>query len=249
MMEARKLSHRFGQNWVLREVSAALAPGRLTAILGPNGAGKTSLLRCLAGALTPSHGGVWLDGAPLAHYGLRALARKRAVLSQSVPIAFPFTAREIVLMGRNPYDADASPGTDAAIAEQALRSMDVWDLRARIFPTLSGGEQQRVQLARVLAQVWEQERAYLLLDEPTSALDLKHQHHVLDALRRLARERHYAVGLVMHAVHLARRYADEAVLLRGGRVAVAGASRTILTARNLARVFDIAPKFLSVPAA
>lgn len=244
-MEARKISYRLGQTWILRSVSASLAPGKVTAILGPNGAGKTSLLRCLAGAIAPSQGEVRLNGRALAQYGLRALAQKRAVLSQAVPIAFPFAAREIVLMGRNPYVAETAPHEDAQIAEQALRAMDAWALRHRIFPTLSGGEQQRVQLARVLAQLWGEDKAYLLLDEPTSALDLKHQHHVLDTLRRLAQERQCGIGLVMHAVHLARRYADDALLLRRGRVAAFGAARTVLTARNIARVFDLDAKFVS----
>jgi len=248
MMEARNLSYAAGGAWILRDVRAALAPGKVTAILGPNGAGKTSLLRCLAGAVAPSSGEVWLDGKPLAQYGLRALAQKRAVLSQSVPLAFPFTALEVVLMGRNPYVEDAPARADAQIAEEAMRWMDAWRLRQRIFPTLSGGEQQRVQLARVLAQIWGRDDAWLLLDEPTSALDLKHQHHVLERLRGLARARRCGIGLVMHAVHLARHYADAALLLRGGRVAFAGASRRVLTAENIARVFDVAPRVASLAA-
>jgi len=163
----------------LKGIDLDVPRGSIFGLLGPNGAGKSTLLKCLTGSYHPNAGMIKLDDKPLAHYSLDRLSRKRAVLSQSNPINFPFTVFEIGRRGRNPYVKNNSAPNDMEVSLAALESVDALHLKERIFPTLSGGEQQRVQLARVLAQLWEQENAYLFLDEPTSALDLKHPHQFL----------------------------------------------------------------------
>jgi len=244
MIAAENISYTIKHRPILDEVSVSLRPGTVTALLGPNGAGKSSLLKCLSGSVQPSTGEVHLDGVRLQNYSLLELSRRRAVLSQSTALSFPFTALELVLMGRNPHTD--GPGQEDAQdrARQALESVDAWSLRDRIFPTLSGGEQQRVQLARVLAQIWGQRQACLFLDEPTAALDLKHQHLVFQLIRRLARGNGLTVCVILHDPHLARRYCDRAILMQQGQVFTAGAIAEVLAAENIERVFEIPPDWL-----
>ncbi len=240
MLRADAISLRLGGRLVLDAVSAAIPCGRLTLLLGANGAGKSSLLRCLSGALKPERGAVSWDGKLLAEYPLLTLARRRAVLAQAPAIAFPFSALEIVLLGRSPHQlAGLESSGDIAIAMAALKAMQAQDLAARLWPTLSGGEQQRVQLARVLAQIWQTSKAALLLDEPAAALDLKHQHHLFGFLRRLARQQQLALCVITHDLHLARHYADDVILLREGRVFAAGEAESVLTQDAIIDVFDI----------
>ena len=247
MIRAEAISRRLGGRDIPDAVTTAVRPGQVTAIVGPNGAGKSTLLKCLTGALRPDRGAVTLDGRPLDAFSLGALARRRAVLSQSTPVTFPFKVTEIVAMGRNPHAAGPAKrsgdahAADVAIIRRALDDVDAWHLHDRVFPTLSGGERQRVQLARVLAQVWRQDDAYLFLDEPTSELDLKHQHQLLALVRTLALDEGAGVCLVMHDLNLVRRYADRAVLMQDGRAVADGPVAETVTPDNVATVFEVSP--------
>ena len=246
MMAARNVHVRVGGKSILTDVSVSVRPGEVSTLLGPNGAGKSTLLRCLSGVVRPDRGDVVLDGRPLADYSLTGLARRRAVLSQSNPVNFPFTAYEIVMMGRNPYFSRHCGANDRRIVGQVLRRVDADSLKDRVFQELSGGEQQRVQVARVLAQVWETERPYLFMDEPTVALDLKHQHQTLQLVRVLAEEKGWAVIIVIHDLHLAKRYGDNAVFMKHGRIYDHGAVFTILNPENVAEVFEIPRRLATV---
>jgi iron complex transport system ATP-binding protein len=172
-------------------------------------------------------------------YPLQELATKRAVLSQSSVINFPFTVMEIVLMGRNPYSSENNKFKDVEIAQEALKSVDAYQLKDRIYPTLSGGEQQRVQLARVFAQLWEQKNAYMFLDEPTSALDLKHQHQVLTLIRNLSERLQLTVCIVIHDLSLARFYSDNVILIKNSSDVIMDKSYIALTRKNISNVFDV----------
>lgn len=242
MIEARHLDYRIGETPILTDVSLHVRPGEVLAILGPNGAGKSTLLQCLTGAIPPSAGTVLLDDTPLSAFALPELARRRAVLSQQTPISFPFTVMEIVLMGRNPYVVHAESADDARIAERALGMTDALHLKDRIFPSLSGGEQQRVQLARVLAQLWAEEETpyarYLFLDEPTAALDLKHQHMILQRARTLARQ-DIGVVCILHDINLAALWADRIVFLKAGKVICTGTPASVITPETIEAVYEI----------
>jgi iron complex transport system ATP-binding protein len=223
---------------ILSHVSLAATPGRLLVLVGPNGAGKSTLLGALAGRIRPDAGYVTLDGLPLTAWEPRALARRRAMLSQRVDLAFGFTAREVVMLGRSPHVPDTV--RDEAIAVAALRAAHAWELRDRRYTALSGGEQQRVQLARVLAQVWQggPQGAWLLLDEPEAGLDIAHQHFILRRARACA-----AMGLgviaVLHDLNLAARYADDVAVLAGGALLRHGAPGEALDTALLSEIYGI----------
>lgn len=239
MIDAENIIYSIGGQRILANVYATFKPGEVTAILGPNGAGKSTLLKCLTGSIKPDEGRVSLDGKDLGHYSLEELSRKRAVLSQANPISFPFTAHEIVVMGRNPYSLEKTSVSNAEIADEALALVDAWHLRERSYPTLSGGEQQRVQFARILSQIWEQEGACLFLDEPTSALDLKHQHQLMDLVQQLCAEKKLTVVIVMHDLNLAYHCTDRCFFIQEGWIRGGGKSRRLITAKTISEIFDL----------
>ena len=239
MLAARELTVAVGGRRLVDRVSLQLAPGELVVVLGPNGAGKSTLLGCLAGARTPTAGRITLDGRPLAKLEPRALARRRAVLAQNTVITIPVHAEEVVALGRVPH-ADDATATRRVVAA-ALDTADASAFIARSVATLSGGEQQRVHLARALAQIWPEDGAgprYLLLDEPTASLDLAHQAQVMATARALADAGH-GVLAILHDLNLAAAVADRLVLLDGGRLAAAGPPAAVLTAARIAAVFGI----------
>lgn len=235
VLQADGIGYRLSQRDLLADVSLALCPGELLALLGPNGAGKTTLLRLLAGELRPTTGAVLLDGRPLSAFAPAELARRRAVLPQSTLLRFPFTVLEVALMGRHPHlgPAGETPG-DVAAARAALARAEALALEGQRYPTLSGGEQGRVNLARALAQ----DTPLLLLDEPTAHLDPRHQHATLRLARELAAEGS-AVLAVLQDVNQAATYADRVALLRDGRLVAAGSPWQVLTPERLEAVFGL----------
>lgn len=216
-------------------VRVTLEPGELVAVVGPNGSGKTTLLRALVGSAIRSAGTVQVEGRPLGEWSPRALSQVLGVVTQREDILFPLTVRETVELGRYARLGPlADPGAeDAAAVDEALRRADVLALAGRRTDTLSGGEWQRVRIARALAQ---HPRA-LLLDEPTAALDIRHEMEVFELVRKLAGE---GIGtlLVTHHINLAARYADRLVLLDHGSVVAEGTPRAVLQSGIVSQVFE-----------
>ncbi|MGY3229009.1 iron complex transport system ATP-binding protein [Luteibacter sp. HA06] len=212
---ARAVRVERGDRLILRDVSLTASPGRLLVLVGPNGAGKSTLLSTMAGLLKADHGQVMLDGRSLAEWQPRELARRRAMLSQRVDLEFGFSVEEVVGLGRSPHTPDAL--RDDRIVDAALRAAHAWGLRGRSYTALSGGEKQRVQLARVLAQIWDGagSGAWILLDEPEAGLDIAHQHFILRRARACA-VAGFGVVAVLHDLNLAARYADEVAVLADG---------------------------------
>ena len=227
LLEAERVSFAYGARAVLSEVDLAVAPGELVGVIGPNGGGKTTLVRLLSGVLAPRAGSVRFKGAALGAYRRRELARRLAVVPQDPTLEFPFTALEVVLMGRAPHlPALGFPRAhDLAVARTAMDRLDVTGLEDRPLERLSGGERQRVLLARAVTQ----EPEVLLLDEPTTHLDLRHQAGIYDIVAELRRTRGIAVVSVLHDLNLAALYCDRLVLLAGGRVACEGRPAEVLT--------------------
>lgn len=248
MLEAQQVSVVRGGRAILDEVSMPFASGRVSAILGPNGAGKSTLLRVLSGSLVPDAGQVCLDGQALAHISKADLARRRGVLAQESMLQFDYSVEEVVILGRIPHLSGWESPQDIAAAHRALAEVGLAALAHRRYPSLSGGEKQRVHLARVLAQLDVSETLppgqnaasrWLLLDEPTSALDLHHQHAVLSHARRLTLSGGPAVIAVLHDLNLALRYADDVLLLSEGRVAAAGPTHEALQPPVISRVYGV----------
>ncbi|MBF4161086.1 heme ABC transporter ATP-binding protein [Nocardioides sp. CBS4Y-1] len=215
---------------ILDDIDLHLAPAQLVALVGPNGAGKSTLLALLAGDQEPSSGRVLHAGRPVTAYGSRALARRRAVLTQHQGLAFGFTVRQVVTMGRAPWRA--SDVEDQRVVEESMRRADVDALAARAFPTLSGGERARASFARILAQT----TPVILLDEPTAALDIRHQEAVL-ATARAEADAGALVVVVLHDLSLAAAYADRVCLVSGGRLVADGPPRQVLRADLLGDVY------------
>ena len=224
----------------LESVGISVAAGEIHALVGPNGSGKSTLLAVLAGDLTPDSGTVLIDGAVLIHgngwsrIGAREAARRRALLAQETPLAFPFTVREVVGWGRLPWRGTASAADDDAIVGEVIAAHGLDTLLDRPVTALSGGERARVHLARVLAQ----RAPVLLLDEADAALDLAGQAH-LDAAVRRRRDAGDAIVIVGHDLGRIAALADSVTLLARGRVVGQGPASTTLTAEALTRAYGV----------
>ncbi len=252
MLEANNISFRVGNKALISEVSVSFAPGKLHLIIGPNGAGKSTLIKLLAGSLRPQTGAVTYDGSDIRHSRESDLAKRRAVLSQAVEIAFPLTVREVVMMGRYPHFGGRPGPTDERIADELMEFFDVTEFSDRNYLTLSGGERQRVNFARVLAQLWRTDTdptpsscRYLFLDEPLTFLDIRHQIEFMKKVRVFADAPDVVTVGVVHDLNLAARFADEILMLNDGKVVSSGTPSEVLTADGLRDVFGVEPTFVT----
>lgn len=243
MLEACDITFRVGDKTLLSGVSVKFEPGRLHLVIGPNGAGKSTLVKVLARFLRPHEGRVEYEGADVGRAGEAELAKRRAVLSQAVEIAFPLTAREVVMMGRHPHFGSRPGAADEKVVDELMGFFDVEEFAARDYQTLSGGERQRVNFARVLAQLWRPgpRCRYLFLDEPLTFLDIRHQIEFMKKVRAFADAPDVVAVGVVHDLNLAARFADQLVLLDRGRVTAAGAPADVLTRKRIREVFGIEP--------
>ena len=210
-----------GDATLLSDVSLRVEPGEIVAVVGPNGAGKSTLLRVAAGERMPTEGVTTIDGKPINQIDPRQLALFRAVLPQQSFLQFGFTVGEVVLLGRTPHAQRPSRNADREAVAWAMDKVEITHLRERRYPSLSGGEKQRVHLARALAQLGDPRSAdkpgYLLLDEPTASLDLAHQHAVLRTARDIA-DSGCGVLVILHDLNLAAEYAERMAILSKGEL-------------------------------
>lgn len=220
---------------ILDDVSVEFVPGSVTAVIGPNGAGKSTLLGVGAGTVKPDAGEARLGGRDVRQLSAKSAARLRAVMPQDSTVAFPFTVREVVAMGRAAW-AESARHSDVC-AEDALDATGLLDLADREITTLSGGERQRVAFARVIAQATPVSPAgVLLLDEPTAAMDIAHAEATLSHARTLSRDG-AAVGIVLHDIDAAASYADHLVLMHHGRVHAVGTVADVCVPEVLSSVY------------
>ena len=249
MIEADDLTFTAGGRDLIAAISARFDPGQLHLIIGANGAGKSTLVKVLAGLLPPARGRVTYAGRDIAHESAASLARRRAVLSQAVEVAFPLSVREVVAMGRYPHFGTRASAGDEAIVEEAMAFFDVAGMAERSYPTLSGGEKQRVNFARVLAQVWRsaagRERV-LFLDEPLTFLDIGHQLDFMRKVRATLAAADMVVVGVLHDLNLAARFADRLLLLDRGRLVASGTRDEVLTPAHIRASFGVDPVVATV---
>ena len=267
MLQAHGIAVQRGERQILSDIDLSLPAGQVIGVLGANGAGKSTLLATLAGELSPSAGRITLNGRPLSAWSAAELARCRAVLPQSPSLQFDLPVATVIGMGAYPHarhTRTGAPRTDsrdtaqAAIAEdqrilqRVLALADVQDLYERRYRRLSGGEQQRVHLARVLYQLLlarqgHDEYRVLMLDEPTASLDPRHQLHLLSAVHTLAHEENVAVLVIVHDLNLAAGCCDRLLLLGQGRVAACGTPAQVLTPDTLRQVYGVEATVLPHP--
>ena len=232
------LDFAFPRMPVLRDIDATAGAGRITAIIGPNAAGKSTLLRCVIGALSPQRGRVMIGDRVMHRISARSAAQLVAYVPQRATVSAAFTVRQVVELGRYALPANASK-VDAAIAR-----LDLEDLVERPYSALSVGQQQRVSLARALAQLSDD--GALVLDEPSSAMDLRHTHDTMQLLRQTAHSG-AAVLVAMHDLTLAASVADDVWLLNEGSLHSAGSSRNVLQPELLRQVFQVNFRWVEPP--
>jgi iron complex transport system ATP-binding protein len=241
MMEIKHLSYHYkGYPQVLNDVSFDIEPGKFLAILGNNGVGKSTLLKCFNHILKPDAGEVLLDGQNLLKMSGREVAKQVAFVSQSVP-STQMTVHDVVMLGRRPYMKWGFTPEDHAIVHEAMDRLGVNAMRGRFLGQLSGGEKQKVMLARALAQ---QPKA-LLLDEPTSALDIQNQYQVLKIVRDICHKDNMVAVVVIHDLNLALRFCDHFLLLKDGKVYRHG-DRSILDSTALKEVYGVDAKVVEI---
>jgi iron complex transport system ATP-binding protein len=260
MLEAGDITFRVGNTALISDVSVRFAPGRLHLIIGPNGAGKSTLIKVLARLQRPHTGRVEYEGADVRHASESELAKRRAVLSQAVEVAFPLAVREVVMMGRYPHFGGRPGPVDERVVDELMEFFDVTEFAARNYQTLSGGERQRVNFARVLAQLWHADSTshaadspatpsscrYLFLDEPLTFLDIRHQIEFMKKVRLFTDAPDVVTVGVVHDLNLAARFADQIVMLNRGRVVASGTPAEVLTAEHIRDVFGVEPTFIPV---
>ena len=229
------VSYRIEKKQLLSDINLTLRPSEINGFIGPNGAGKTTLLRVASGSLnTP---GVTLNSVPMTSLSIEDRACKIACLNQSSELDFPFKCFEVLRLGRIPHLTSRS--NDERIVEEVIDTLGLHSLRNRAYTTMSGGEKQRVQIGRILCQVWDNfDSAFVFFDEPTAELDLAHQLAFFDLMKMLAAQG-ASVSLVLHDINLASRFADELVLLRSGRVLAMGSPSEVVTKQNMMQAFSV----------
>ncbi len=233
-IQLQNLGVAFGQRTILEGLDLTFDEGRITAVMGPNGCGKTTLLRCIGGLILPQNGQVIIDGKPVGDYSARELARKVAFVRQHPQTDFEFSAFETVLMGRNPYQhrLQNESQADWDIVEEAMRQTGTWHLRLAKPHQMSGGELQRVMIARALAQ----QTPILLMDEPVSNLDIAHQIGIMHLLHSATSK---TTLIVIHDLNLARALCDNLLLLHEGKALYHGPIADGLTPDNIKRVYGV----------
>jgi len=239
MLQIQSLSYEIKGRPVLRDIELSIEKGEFYAIVGSNGAGKTTLLRLIASDLKGAQGKILFKGKPLESYSMKTLALHRALLHQSNTMAMAFTVEEVVRMGR--YHLKATAEQHQTAIEECMRVCDVQHLAERKIQQLSGGEQQRVHFARVLAQIWDQKDIMLLLDEPVASMDIQFQHQTLAIAKALTKVG-FTVVAILHELNLVSQYADRVLMLKSGRKWWEGAPIEVLKPEHIYAIFGVHTK-------
>ena len=251
MIDIDNVSVALGGRSILEAISFTARPGQVTAVIGPNGSGKSTLMKALCRDYA-FDGQIRINGQDITKLSAATAATMRAVLPQSSSLPFPFTVREVVALGLTAGRPGVPMTALRRLPDEALARVDLSGFGGRFYGELSGGEQQRVQLARVICQVWlpvlDGTPRYLFLDEPVSSLDIKHQLLIMDVARRFALSGGGVIA-ILHDLNLAAMYADQVLAIRAGRVAGLGSPAQVLTDRLITQVFDCTMRVGAVPAA
>ncbi|AZO95932.1 ABC transporter ATP-binding protein [Halocella sp. SP3-1] len=234
-IKCQDLYFAYNKDDVIKKINLEIKSGQLTSIVGPNGIGKSTLLKCLCNIYKPKHGVVYLNGKEIVSMNSRTLAKNLAYVPQKQAISFSMTVYEMILLGRRPYIKWKVSANDEAIVESILNKFKIMHLAEREINTLSGGEKQKVAIARALAQ----EPNILFLDEPTSSLDINHQLEVIGNLRRLVYQESKAVVVVLHDLNLANRFSDKVFLMGKDGFYKEGSPEEVLSSENIKDIYNL----------
>lgn len=241
MLEIKNLNVSYGELQILKNIAMIASKGEIIGIIGPNGSGKTTLLKAITRYIKPTSGDILIDGKNLHEMECTEIAKNMGVVSQIVSVNFEFSVEDIVLMGRTPYIKGSEKLEDFNIVEDAMKKTKTYHLRNRLITQLSGGELQRVIIARALAQTPK----ILLLDEPTSHLDISHQIEILGLVKNAARKGMVVIA-VIHDLNLAAYFCDKMCLLKGGEIIAYGTPGQVLTSSNIKNAFNIPVEVINV---
>lgn len=241
MLQVENISYRIAPRLSLTDISFNVSAGEMLIILGANGAGKSTLLKIITGSLKMDSGALFLNKMPLRFWQSKELSTFTAVLQQQNQLQLPFSVYEVVMMGRYPHFKTREAKSDKEIVAEMLHKTGIYHLKSRNYLTLSGGEQQRVHLARVMAQISGEKNEnprYLFMDEPGNNLDIRHQHSTLKIAKDFAREGNCVIA-VLHDLNLALQYADKVVMLKNGYMVGFGSPNETLTDKSISDVYDL----------
>lgn len=242
MIELKDIGYTTNLTTILKDINLVFEINRFNVVLGPNGAGKSTLLKIATGILAPTKGVVTLENKILKDYSTKALSMKRAVLSQQFDIAFPLSVHEVVMMGRYPYFNNTPSSIDLQIVESALEKVSMTHKIKQNYLTLSGGEKQKVQMARILAQIWnspnDTEHKYLFLDEPTTNLDIRFQLQILDIAKALL-QYNTSVIAILHDLNHSFQYGDHFYFLHQGELVYHTKQKQTISESLLEQIYEV----------
>ena len=249
LLQLKSVSYKIDGNLINDNISFDINSGDLISIIGPNGSGKSTLIRLVSGDIKPTSGEILFLDKKIQLWDINHLAKKRAVLSQATAISFPFTVLDIITMGRFPYDEEGKLGkSEMEYCYFLIEIFDLTNLIHRSYTSLSGGEQQRVQLARSFTQIWNEESyadKFLILDEPTNNLDIKHQLALFDLIIDL-NKKGLTVIIVLHDLNHAIIYSKKTIMLKNGELKHHGNTEDTFSDSNLQNIFDVDLKVHSI---
>ncbi|HHT03494.1 MAG TPA: ABC transporter ATP-binding protein [Bacteroidales bacterium] len=237
ILEVNNVSYSVREKNIIEDISFTLEKGGFYSVIGTNGSGKTTLLRCISNSIQPTKGSVKVNNKLINKYTPKLLAHKISVVSQHSEFLFDFSSFQVVMMGRMAYQKllQTDSEQDMTIVEQCMKKTNTWHLKDRSVKQLSGGELQRVMIARALAQ----QTPIILLDEPVSSLDIHHQFEIMELLTKINKENNTTIFIILHDLTLALKYSDQILALKDGRLIYFGKTKEILTQENIQELFNV----------